>query len=165
MFANQETTQDLVLPLLDDPSNSGLIDDFTRESVLTEQLGGTHKNILREVVWRAPSVSQDPFIFDQMKSSSHMTNTSLASHLATARSAIAELVEREQRNDRARMYEQALEWLVRNRARYRGQWVALRGSELVASCVNARDLQAHLRGQGPALVVRIELEELPFAGW
>lgn len=60
----------------------------------------------------------------------------------------------------------ALRWLSKNKQRYAGQWVALRGDCLLAAGENAKDVFAPFRGQQPpALVVHVEAEELPFGGW
>jgi hypothetical protein len=63
-------------------------------------------------------------------------------------------------------HQKAIAWLTENRSRYLGQWVALQGDELLASGSTARDVYSRVRGLRPVpLVVQIESEHLPFAGW
>jgi hypothetical protein len=167
MFANQETKQDLGFPPLGEPDNSGLIDSFARESLLKGQSERIHTSNLQEVAWRAPSGSQGPYSFhNQTTSCAPKTDVSLASHIGRARAAVAELLEGQRRLERTRLYEQALTWVARNRQMYVGQWIAVHGSQLLATGTNARDVHARVRGlDPPALIVRIEREDLPFAGW
>lgn len=58
------------------------------------------------------------------------------------------------------------EWLSRNRKLYAEKWTALEGDELLTVSDDAREVVAKVRGRStPALVIQIETEELPFAGW
>lgn len=58
------------------------------------------------------------------------------------------------------------QWLASNREDYAGQWVALEGDRLLASGASAREVFSRVRHLAhPPLVVRIEEENLPFAGW
>jgi hypothetical protein len=60
------------------------------------------------------------------------------------------------------------EWLTRHEEDYRGAWVALQGSELVASGTSLKEVLdiARARGYDLPLVHHIPLEpELPFGGW
>lgn len=167
MFANQETKQDLVLPPFGEPDNSGLIDNFARESSLRGQSGRRHTSNLQEVAWGTASVSQEPSSFsNQPTYLSRKRDESLASHIRKARAAVAELLEGQRRLERTEIYEQALAWVATNREMYAGRWIALQGSQLLATGKNARDVHARVRGlDPPALIVRIEPEDLPFAGW
>ncbi len=71
-----------------------------------------------------------------------------------------ERIERD-RNDKA-----ALRWLSENRESYKGQWIALQGSSLLAVGQTAREVYDKVREQRPrALVIKVETEELPFGGW
>lgn len=164
MFAHQESTQDLVLALSPERSNSGLL---ARESALKDQLGRTRKSIFHGVASQASTVFGASLISRmQPETCSRKTDISLVSHIETARAAIVELRDRERRTERNRAYEQALAWLDSNRERYAGQWIALRGSELLANGMSAREVHSSVFGQQPpVLILRIEPEELPFAGW
>ncbi|MGI9073511.1 MAG: DUF5678 domain-containing protein [Bryobacteraceae bacterium] len=87
-------------------------------------------------------------------------------HLAQGRKAVAALVQVHYRSERDGKHRQALRWLSENRNRYRGQWIALQGARLLATGKTAKEVYARvLDERPPALVVKIEAEELPFAGW
>ncbi len=59
-----------------------------------------------------------------------------------------------------------LEWLASHREAYAGQWVALQGGRLLAAGPDAGDVFSKVRNVAPPpLVVRVEEEGLPFAGW
>jgi len=60
-----------------------------------------------------------------------------------------------------------LEWLASHRKNYAGKWVALRGSHLLASGPDAREVYSKVRHLSPPpLLMRVEEEQdLPFAGW
>lgn len=167
MFAHQERTQDLVLPLSGERSNSGLLDDFARESALKDQLGRTYKSTFPGAASEASTVSGASLASSgQPGTCSRKAEVSLISHVKAARNAVVELLDRQRRVERNRVYEQALAWLASNRGRYAGQWIALQGSELLANGPSAREVHSHVRGQSPpVLILKIESEELPFAGW
>ena len=60
------------------------------------------------------------------------------------------------------------EWLHQHQAEYRGAWVALEGSEMVACGTSAKEVLEAARGKGIAhpLIHHIPKEpELPWAGW
>lgn len=59
-----------------------------------------------------------------------------------------------------------LGWLREHSAEYAGRWVALIGNELIAVADSARDAYriAGVREE-PVLVTRVEIGEIPFAGW
>ncbi len=56
------------------------------------------------------------------------TSSSVMSHLAQAREAVADLNRRQHRTERDLRNQQALEWLSENRQKYAGQWIAVRGA-------------------------------------
>jgi len=59
-----------------------------------------------------------------------------------------------------------MKWLVENRPRFPGQWIALEGERLLAVGKTAKDVFSKVADRPtPPLVVRIDKEELPFAGW
>jgi len=58
------------------------------------------------------------------------------------------------------------EWLAQNANRYQGRWVALDGDRLLADGSCAKQVFDAIKGYRPIpLVVRIESQTLPFAGW
>ena len=60
------------------------------------------------------------------------------------------------------------QWLHDHEEEYRGQWLALHGSQLLASGTTAKQVmeEAHELGCPRPLIVRIPKEpELPFGGW
>jgi hypothetical protein len=63
-------------------------------------------------------------------------------------------------------HDEALRWLSENRRAYAGQWVALAGSTLLAASKDARDVYARvLDERPPALMVKVDAQDMPFAGW
>jgi hypothetical protein len=57
-------------------------------------------------------------------------------------------------------------WLAANRVRYAGRWVALVGGNLLAVGDSARDVfQATRQTTTTPLIIRVDEEALPFAGW
>jgi hypothetical protein len=94
------------------------------------------------------------------------TDIPLGTHIKEARRAIVMLLEREHRSEQNKTDQEAQAWLAKNRKLYAGQWIALRGAELLAAGKNARDVYALVREQQPVpLVVKIESDELPSAGF
>lgn len=60
------------------------------------------------------------------------------------------------------------DWIVRNGAQYKGEWVALDGDRLVCHGQDALEVYDYARAQGmrSPSVVRIPSEEqLPWGGW
>jgi hypothetical protein len=80
-----------------------------------------------------------------------------------AREQLSRLRRNEEREARHR---EALRWLAQNRAAYTGRWVALRGSDLVAVGSSAKEVYEQVAdAQPPALITRVEREDIPFGGW
>ncbi len=68
--------------------------------------------------------------------------------------------------ERDRTFQSAMAWLAENRERYAGKWIALQGAELIAVGDTGKEVYAQVAGQGvPPLVIRVEEEDPPFAGW
>ena len=63
-------------------------------------------------------------------------------------------------------HQQAIDWLSKHRGEYAGQWIGLQGNRLLATAQTAKEVFARVEHEKPtALVLKIESEELPFAGW
>jgi len=59
-----------------------------------------------------------------------------------------------------------MRWLAKNRHEYSGKWIALRGDCLLAVGATAKEVFSRVTGQDTLpLVIRVDEEELPFAGW
>jgi len=57
-------------------------------------------------------------------------------------------------------------WLSVNRQRYAGEWIALQGDRLLARAPSAREIFQTVRDMFPKpLVMQVEDDEVPFAGW
>ena len=70
---------------------------------------------------------------------------------------------RDHRQDRFKL---EVQWLTENRKHYAGQWVALVGSSLLASGNSAKSVFDAARiGNDTPTLLRVDIEELPFAGW
>jgi hypothetical protein len=57
-------------------------------------------------------------------------------------------------------------WLDLNRAAYANRWIALDGDQLLAVADTAKEVFGQVTNHRPApLVIRVTVDELPFAGW
>jgi hypothetical protein len=72
----------------------------------------------------------------------------------------------EAQSERDQRLQETLRWLAGNRSRYTGKWIALLGSRLLAVGDTGKEVYAQVAGEPvPPLVLRVEEEEPPFAGW
>jgi hypothetical protein len=91
---------------------------------------------------------------------------SVHDHLAEAHQALERLAQVEQRARRDRQFRQEMNWIAQNRRRFAGRWIALEGERLLASGATSREVFAEVEGrEPPPLVIQIEDEGMPFAGW
>ena len=68
--------------------------------------------------------------------------------------------------DKLIQFRRSREWLDENRAAYSGKWVALDGDSLIIADADAKAVFAAVRGRSrPAMVKRIEYEEIHMGGW
>lgn len=59
-----------------------------------------------------------------------------------------------------------LRWLAANREAFAGQWVALQEGRLLASASDAHEVFHKVKYiSPPPVVIRVDAESLPFAGW
>ena len=169
LTADQAPAHQSILPAHERRSTSGVIDKFARESALEGQLSTARANGREEVNWPDCVIGQNRSARSSIQfetRSSNNTETSLRAHISKGRTALAELRKAEQQAEQKKTHQQALAWLAKNRDIYAGQWIALQGGELLANGKDARDVYTRVRGQQPpALVLKIDSEELPFAGW
>jgi hypothetical protein len=94
------------------------------------------------------------------------STTTVEAHLRGAQHALAELEQPLQRAQRDREYRQELRWLAENRHRFSGRWIALEGDRLLAAGDTSREVFLQVANRPrPPLVIRIDEEDLPFAGW
>jgi hypothetical protein len=92
--------------------------------------------------------------------------TPLEHHVEKAYAAVAELIRRERQIEIEKNHQRALQWLKEHRHIYSGRWVALDGADLLAAGETAREVYDCVKGnQPPALIVKVEADDLPFAGW
>ena len=90
-------------------------------------------------------------------------STSVEVHLRAAQHALAQLERRMQRDRESR---QELRWLAENRHKFSGRWIALEGDQLLAVGNTSRQVFSQVADRPrPPLVIRIDDEDLPFAGW
>ena len=65
-----------------------------------------------------------------------------------------------------RRFQESTRWLSHNKSNYRGLWIALDGADLLAVDASAKEVFAKVDGMvPPALVIQVEADETPFAGW
>lgn len=165
---NQRPTQELSLSSLWGGNTLEGIENFSREIRTTGSSRVLYANSPQDVSlcilvnWTTPT----DYPTQRLGPLLGQTDISLEEHIKNARAAIAELLEREQRVEPTGAHQEALAWLARNREKYAGRWIAVRGAELLATGTNAREVYAQVRAMKPsALVLKIEREDLPFAGW
>jgi hypothetical protein len=59
-----------------------------------------------------------------------------------------------------------MQWLAEHREKFPGKWIALEGEHLLAVGATAREVFSNVADQNPSpLVIRVDEEVLPFAGW
>jgi len=62
--------------------------------------------------------------------------------------------------------QQEMRWLAEHRHEYSGKWIALRGEHLLAAGATAEEVFSKVTSQDTLpFVIRVDEEELPFAGW
>jgi len=102
----------------------------------------------------------------ESKYSSRDSATTVAAHLSGAQRALELLARFRQRAQRDRQFHQEMKWLAENGHRFRGRWIALEGDRLLADGTTSREVFSNVAERSqPPLVIRIDEEELPFAGW
>jgi len=95
-----------------------------------------------------------------VKRTSHRTRPSDARHALEQISAL-----RRTRETQRQVHEEAA-WIAANRAQFAGRWVALVGGNLLAIGDSAREVfQATAQTVPTPLIIRLDQETLPFAGW
>lgn len=94
------------------------------------------------------------------------SSTTVAAHLSGAEHALELLQPLGRRAQRDRQFHQEMKWLAENGHRFRSRWIALEGDRLLADGFTSKEvfLKVAERPQ-PPLVIRVDEEELPFAGW
>ncbi len=84
-----------------------------------------------------------------------------------AQRALRQIEERRKATEAEHRHMEEMQWIRANRICYAGKWVALIGSQLQASGSSAKEvfhLTSAVSGATP-LVILIDEEPLPFAGW
>ncbi len=168
LSTNQRPTQDYNLPSFRDGKTLDLAENLPREIRAGSPFWMLYANSQQEASSGVPMNWTAPPVYPKLRFGHRPQNThiSLQAHIKNARSAIGELLDRKQQAEQTKAHQEALAWLARNREKYSGQWIALRGAELLATGTNARDIYAQVRGISPSvLILKIEREDLPFGGW
>jgi hypothetical protein len=94
------------------------------------------------------------------------TFLTVEAHLSRAQNALEHLARYEQRVDRDKQFSEEMKWLAANKQRYAGRWIALEGEHLLAVGNTSREVFSQLPANvAPPLVIRIDEEDVPFAGW
>jgi hypothetical protein len=94
------------------------------------------------------------------------TFLTVEAHLFRAQNALERLARYEQRARRDERFRQEMNWLAANKRRYAGRWIALEGEHLLAVANTSREVFSQLPANAtPPLVIFLDEEDLPFAGW
>ena len=102
----------------------------------------------------------------EFSESPHTNGTTIAVHLSQVRNALRDLEKLQRRARREIQFRQEMQWLAENRHGFSGQWIALQGERLLAVGATAREVFSQVADQAqPPLVVRVDDDQLPFAGW
>ncbi|MGA2736135.1 MAG: DUF5678 domain-containing protein [Bryobacteraceae bacterium] len=65
-----------------------------------------------------------------------------------------------------RQFQEETEWLTENRDRFAGLWVAIQGRQLLAVAPTAREVFLKVaNAKVPPLVILVDKDDPPFAGW
>ena len=87
-------------------------------------------------------------------------------HLNLARNALQHFARDEKRVDSEKKFSEEMNWLAANKRRFAGRWIALEGEHLLAVGNTSREVFSQLPANAtPPLVIRINEEDSPFAGW
>jgi hypothetical protein len=101
-----------------------------------------------------------------LKSSVDEKGTTIDVQLGRAKNALEHLFGSKETAQPLRQFQAELQWLNDNRHKFVGQWIALQGGQLLAVGATAKEVFSKVAGQAtPPLVIRIDDDELPFAGW
>ncbi len=91
---------------------------------------------------------------------------SVAAHLSAGKSVLKELAGLGERARKDWQFHREMKWIAENGHRFSGQWIALEGDCLLAEGRTSREVFSKVANRTqPPLVIRIEEEDLPFAGW
>lgn len=92
--------------------------------------------------------------------------STVESHLLLAQNALRHFARCGKRVDSDKKFSQEMNWLAANKSRFAGRWIALEGEHLLAVGNTSREVFSQLPANAaPPLVIRINEEDLPFAGW
>lgn len=92
--------------------------------------------------------------------------STVESHLLLAQNALRHFARYEKRVDSHQKFSEEMNWLAANKRRFAGRWIALEGEHLLAVGNTSREVFSQLPANAaPPLVIRINEEDLPFAGW
>lgn len=87
-------------------------------------------------------------------------------YLQRGRKAVDQLAKTEEHVLRGRQFLEEAQWLAKNRSQFAGRWIALQGGRLLAVGDTAREVFLKVADEKtPPLVIRLENDDLPFAGW
>jgi hypothetical protein len=86
--------------------------------------------------------------------------------LAGAKHALQKIQQMGNERQFRRRVEEEADWIARNKVEFSGKWVALLGDRLLASADSAREVFRATKDVLPTpLVIQIDGQDLPFAGW
>jgi hypothetical protein len=92
--------------------------------------------------------------------------TGIDAHFRQAQHSLNYLAGVNKRAQEDRQVQQEMRWLAEHRHEYSGKWIALRGEHLLAAGATAKEVFSKVTSQDTLpLVIRVDEEELPFAGW
>ena len=109
---------------------------------------------LDETVWQLPNPG------------SFSVEISVADELSSGERFLKKLPELGARARKDKQFRREMKWIAENRHKFAGRWIALEGDCILAEGLTSKEVFSKVANTAhPPLVIRIEDEELPFAGW
>ena len=102
----------------------------------------------------------------ELKHTSGDVAAALYGRLSATQHALTDSTRVGRRAQKHERFVQEMKWLAENGRKFSGKWIALEGERLLAVGGTSREVFSKVADRTePPLVIRIDEEELPFAGW
>ena len=139
--------------------------DFAPKAVLA-QAGAEVAERCSALLWDLPRSGQQPFQLSYTEWSLPSRQPAVSRTRVSVHRAIERLAQMRKARQASGQFDDEMDWIAKNRHRFSGQWVALQGRVLVAAGTTAREVADAAKNRSPnPLIVYLEPDERPFAGW